>query len=220
MEELGLSEGATLASPDDDDRASSAREPRSNHSTPSSASTVSSVPGSNTVHCSPNLSRINSSICLVAQTQFIKIVQPKQNSSPSRLTNVDRLRVSETLLLEVRRKEEPRGSRFLFLCELSARLEPMVGHGTQRSPAGEVVQVEVQRGSGVPATDIFRPPCYHHLSSSLSFLVVLDAPSRRRGSFLPPTVSTDRYILLQTLHASGLHSIILLKCSAVKLTNA
>lgn len=47
VEELGLSEGATLASPDDDDRASSAREPRSNHSTPSSASTVSSVPGWN-----------------------------------------------------------------------------------------------------------------------------------------------------------------------------
>ncbi|OAD61315.1 hypothetical protein WN48_01822 [Eufriesea mexicana] len=59
-------------------------------------------------------------------------------------------------------------------------------HGTGRSPAGKIVQVEVQRGSGVPTADIFSPPCLHHLSSSLGFLVVLDAPSRRLGSFLLP----------------------------------
>lgn len=52
-----------------------------------------------------------------------------------------------------------------------------------RSPAGKIVQVEIQQTNGVPTADIFSSPSLHHLSSSLGFLVVLDALSRRRGSF-------------------------------------
>lgn len=91
---------------------------------------------------------------------------------------------------------------------LSTRLVKTLDHGASRSPAGEIVQVEVQRASGVPASDIFSPPCLHHLSSSLGFLVVLDGPSRRRGSFLPsvPTGQTNRFVLPNPPHAFHSHN--------------
>ena len=74
--------------------------------------------------------------------------------------------------------EIPQGSRGSSLrlarvWQFSARLKATLGRGALRSPAGEIVQV--QRGCGVPAADIFRPPCFYHLSSRLGFLVVLDA---------------------------------------------
>lgn len=70
--------------------------------------------------------------------------------------------------------------------DFDQRLEPLSGitsDPTTRSPAGKIVQVEIQQTNGVPTADIFSSPSLHHLSSSLGFLVVLDALSRRRGSF-------------------------------------
>lgn len=70
--------------------------------------------------------------------------------------------------------------------DFDQRLEPLsriTSDPTTRSPAGKIVQVEIQQTNGVPTADIFSSPSLHHLSSSLGFLVVLDALSRRRGSF-------------------------------------
>ena len=106
------------------------------------------------------------------------------------LLNIRCPRVSRRLSFDVERQELaagryshgeiPQGSRGSSLrlarvWQFSARLKATLGHGAVRSPAGEIVQVEVQRACGVPAADIFRPPCFYHLSSRLGFLVVLDA---------------------------------------------
>lgn len=108
--------------------------------------------------------------------------------------------ISQRLSFDVERQEPPAGRyshgeipqgsqgsslRLARVWEFSARLKATLGHGALCSPAGEIVQVEVQRACGVPAADIFRPPCFYHLSSRLGFLVVLDA---RR------TVETARFV--------------------------